>query len=491
MDHLGWLDLPAHTIRIKTELEGFAQEVAEAGYKQVAVIGMGGSSLASEVFASVFRDEQDRLPLQVVDSTHPMSIRAADASFSAGRTLFIVSSKSGTTLETMSLFKYFWSQAIEQSEAPGENFVAITRPGTPLAQIGQTRNFRRIFHAPGNVGGRYSALTEFGMVPAAAIGAPLSILIRGATNAATQCGPDMPIFDNPGLVLGAFLSECTLHRRDKATFLSTVFKSFVPWIEQLVAESTGKSGTGIVPVGGDEDALSYGTDRMLISLGHKENNGLSISQEDLPTAQIFFGEEDLLGVMFIFEVAVAVTGASLRIHPFNQPDVQLAKQLTHRAITAKSDSERVAGVTASSPDLADQIRNWSSGSSSPDYLAVQAYIPRTNSTQSALNALRRLFRDSYGIATTVEFGPRFLHSTGQLHKGGPATGRFLQIVDEPAEDIPVPDTGFTFGGLIQAQADGDYRALESLGRRVLRVSLGSQGGDGLASLLAAAQTAIE
>ena len=490
-DRLGWLDLPARMVDIRADLVAFGQEVVEAGFRQVVVLGMGGSSLAPEVFQAVLGNRPPHPALIVLDSTHPAAVVGVADAIPIASTLFIVSSKSGTTLETMSFFRYFWSKVVDVSNAPGTQFVAVTDPGSTLEELAVERKFRRVFRAPSDVGGRYSALTEFGLVPAATIGADLDALEMGARSATKACGPDRIGDQNPGIALGAYMGELALAGRDKATFLAPpALQPLVAWIEQLVAESTGKDRRGIVPIGGDEEARNLGEDRAVIVLDLAEqtldDELESLRQSSMPLAHLrLAGPQDLGGAMFILEVATAAAGAAIGIHPFNQPDVQLAKNLARRAMAGELDGEEVVEVSVLDPSLNDHVGGWLDGVAAPEYVGIHAYLPPTRATRAALGAARRAVRDGKGVAATFDFGPRFLHSTGQLHKGGPATGRFIQVIDHAEPQLLVPETDYTFGKLIAAQALGDYQALVERGQKVLLVSLGDSGAEGLEALLVA------
>jgi len=501
-DRLGWLHLPETMPAQADELTAFAREVRAAGMRHVALLGMGGSSLAPEVFQRSFGNAPGYPALMVLDSTHPAAVRAAEAALDLSRTLFVVSSKSGTTTETLSLFRHFWQQVAAISPHPGTQFVAITDPETPLERLATERAFRRCWLAPPDVGGRYSVLTVFGLVPAALIGVDIRTLLDRAPTMARACGPGVSSDRNPGLILGIAIGEAALAGRDKLTLITSSALAALPsWIEQLVAESTGKDGKGIVPVCSEMSAPPdrYGGDRFFVytRMLSDDPRDLDHAMEVLearghPVARIEVADPADLGAEFFrWEVAVAATGAVLGIHPFNQPDVQLAKDLATRAMdafgaVAGAPSVEHPEASLQDPDaLARALDAWMAGVRPGDYVAVQAYLAPTPQTTSALQQ----FRDSIGerrrVATTLGYGPRFLHSTGQLHKGGPGTGVFLQLVDDPgaAGDLPVPETRYTFGALIRAQALGDLQALRQRDRRVLRVDLGADAQRGLQRLM--------
>ncbi|MFQ5555037.1 MAG: glucose-6-phosphate isomerase [Acidimicrobiia bacterium] len=497
-DRLGWLALPERFSAQLGSLVEFGEEIAAVEFRDAIVLGMGGSSLAPEVYAATFGSAPDRPRLRVLDSTHPAAVTALAATIDPARTLFIVSSKSGTTLETLSFFRYFWSLVSKSEPEPGANFVAVTDEGSDLATLAAERGFRRLFIAPSDVGGRYSALTEFGLVPAAVIGVDLAALADGAIAAATDSRPAIDAWSNPGLQLGAALGELAVAGIDKLTLVPGEGLEALPaWVEQLVAESTGKNGRGIVPIGGEDPGLpgAYGVDRFFLAisgpddpvtdvLGVLENAGHPVAHLTLqrPT--------DLGGAMFVLETAVAMAGSILGIHPFNQPDVQVAKDLARAAMAGELDTGGVHEIDAHDPDLADHIGSWLAALAPGDYVGIQAFVAPTKRARSVLAKARHEIRDHRRVATTLDFGPRFLHSTGQLHKGGPESGAFLQIVDHPARDVSVPETSFDFGALVTAQALGDHQALRERGRRLVMVCTGDDPDGGLDAIAEAVATAL-
>jgi len=486
-DRLGWLGLPDEMAGVVSGLRGFASDLADEGIRSVVLLGMGGSSLAPEVFQSTFRNAECFPELIVLDSTHPGAVQAVDARIDLAHTLFVVASKSGTTLETLSFFRYFWHRLTQQGLAQGEHFVALTDPGSALEDLAAERDFRRVFATPPEVGGRYSALTYFGLVPAALIGADIEAMLASA--AAAAAAGRHPAGENPGLLLGAAWGEAALAGRDKLTVITSAsLAAFPNWLEQLIAESTGKDGTGIVPIAGEDLAEpgAYGDDRLFLSY-QLESDGEPFDALDSlvaaghPVIRILLSApEGIGGAMFTAEMATAAAGAVLGIHPFNQPDVQVAKELARQAMAGELGGG--GPIESVPPTDATRLAGWVADLPENGYIGICAYIPMTVDAIELLQGLRHHLRHLTGAATTVGFGPRFLHSTGQLHKGGPGA-LFLQLVDDPTPDVAVPETDFSFGKLVVGQAEGDYRALESRRQRVLRVQLGAEWAAGLDTLL--------
>ena len=477
-DRLGWLNLPARMELESERLLGFADRVRHEDVDRVVLLGMGGSSLAAEVFARTFGVRDGFPVLEVADSSHPDAVALLLQRIDPARTLFVVSSKSGGTVETLSLFRLFWSRAEAIGPRPGDRFVAITDPGSSLETLGRERRFREIFGGPPDVGGRYSALSVFGLVPAALIGLDIDRLLGHARAMAVACAtPD----GNPGVELGAVLAELARAGRDKLTVVTSPgLAAFPDWLEQLVAESTGKEGRGLVPVLGEAlpEPGSCGDDRVFVELA------LAAEAEDQRDAELaalaaaghpvirtaLESPFQLGGEIFRWEVAVAAASAALGVHPFDQPDVQLAKELARRAMdTGVPDThggeEDPDARTAKLTGFLEQVEGR-------DYLAVQAFLAPTDGVRRRLAELQRCLGERTGVAVTVGFGPRFLHSTGQLHKGGPATCLCLQLTDRPATDVEIPEAGASFARLVACQARGDLEALQQRGRRALRLDLG-------------------
>ena len=448
-DRLGWLNLPHTSASLIPELSRLADEVTEAGLTHAVLLGMGGSSLAPEVFRHSFGVAPGALDLRVLDSTHPDAIAALEREVPLDRTLFVVSSKSGTTIETRSHLAYFNSLV-----ADGSRFVAVTDPGSPLEAEAGRLGFRRTLAATPDVGGRYSALTAFGLLPAALIGVDLAVLLGSAAEAAATCGGGHAATANPGAALGAIMGEAALAGRDKLTIRSAgAISSAGAWLEQLVAESTGKEGEGILPLDLEPLEKPDAPDRLHLVIGDDTPPG--------PWARLPLGRPESLGaVMFVLEFATAVAGHVLGIHPFDQPDVQLAKDRTAEALEAAPAEEMPGDVD----ELLGSVR-------SGDYVAIQAFVAPADETWTRLQDARRAIGERLGVATTLGYGPRYLHSTGQLHKGGPANGVFIQVFQEPSEDREIPGADYSFGRLIAAQAAGDLASLRERGRRVARVPL--------------------
>jgi transaldolase/glucose-6-phosphate isomerase len=503
-DRLGWLELPETMGKAAADLAVFAAKVKAEGIRHAVLLGMGGSSLAAEVFQNTFGNAPGYPELTVLDSTHPGAVKRVEAKIDLARSLFLVSSKSGTTTETNSFFYYFWDRLKQIKDDPGPHFIAITDPGTPLEKLAAEKNFRATFNAPQDVGGRYSALTVFGLVPAALIGVDVGALLARAKRMSESCGAHVEESRNLALALGAALGELALAKRDKATFLcSPSLSAFPDWAEQLIAESTGKDRRGIVPVANEAVGApeKYGDDRFFVYLRLQgdENHSLdrqvaALQTNGHPVAQIdLFDKLDLGQEFFRWEFAVAAAGAAIGIHPFNQPDVQLAKDLANKAMDGSAGKKgagansKEAVAVGDSDALRIAIAAWLGKKKTRDYAAVQAYIAPSPQHAAKLREICLIIGSRLGVPTTLGFGPRFLHSTGQLHKGGPNSVLVLQIVDEPADKLPVPETNYTFDALIQAQASGDLAALKRRRRRALRVDLGGDTVSGLDRLAQALQ----
>jgi transaldolase/glucose-6-phosphate isomerase len=464
-NRLGWLDLPRSSESIVPLVETLAADARSDGITDLVLCGMGGSSLAPEVFAATIPHGSGSPRLTVVDTTHPDAIAAVTERTSPVTTWYLVSSKSGGTLETLSLFRHFWAQASAALDQPGRHFVAVTDPGSSLERLAEERGFRAVVLADPNVGGRYSALSAFGLVPAGIVGADIRRLLNVAHDAADACGPSVALMDNPGFVLGATLGAQAAIGRDIVQFSSSEPVATLPiWIEQLIAESTGKEGRGIVPIAAGP-APKEGSDVMTISIGRSYDDAaaLHLAADD---------PYDVAGVMFILEFATAVAGEIIGIHPFDQPDVQQAKALAHQAMEGSLETGSTVVRLIEDPMVIDDIR--AAIAAHPRYVAIQAYVASTQETNETLEALRAVLMNDHGIPSTIGYGPRFLHSTGQLHKGGPPGGLFIQLVDSPGVVLPVPETDYTFNALIAAQAAGDRMALDEKARTVIAIDLGNE-----------------
>lgn len=491
---LGWLTIADRMMASLSDLQNFVSYAVRAT-DRVVVLGMGGSSLAPLVFGSSFPASTGFPPLEVLDSTEPSAVAAVERRCDPARTIYVVSSKSGTTLEPNILFDFFYDLATRAvGEKAGERFIVITDPGSALEKEAGRRRVRRVFAGDPKIGGRYSALSNFGIVPAAFAGIPVAELLSRARVMADRCRRTGE--DNPGLLLGATVGALALAGRDKLTFsVGRPVDRFGMWLEQLIAESTGKEGRGILPVEGEPvgSPESYGDDRVFASIGPPER-GFSELLEPLVAAghpAVFFEVSDAIDLgaeMFRWEFATAVAGSLLGIDPFDQPNVQEAKDRTNEILNS-GGGKRAGG---DGPGIDEEALRRLLGAIRPhDYFAITAYIPSTAANEEALEAPRLRVRDGTKAATTLGFGPRFLHSTGQLHKGGPDTGVFLQVTAEPAERLSIPGKPWGFAEVVAAQAAGDLAALESRGRRALRVHLAAPVEKGLGKLDAAVAAALE
>ncbi len=468
-DRLGWLRVGSEMQRAVPDLELFAAE-ARSEFDRVVLLGMGGSSLAPEVMWRTFGRRSGSPSLHVLDSTHPRAVAAVEAAGRLERTLFVVASKSGTTLETLSFYRYFW----RQTGGRGAQFVAITDADTPLERLARAQGFRRVFLNPADIGGRYSALSLFGLVPAALMGASLGELLARGEAMAAQCAAGVAPGRNPGAWLGAVMGEAALAGRDKLTFLlSPGVASFGLWAEQLIAESTGKSGKGIVPVV-DEPArrpATYGGDRLFVSLALAgEAAGLDERARRLaaaghPVVRIVLRDAlDLAAEFFCWEFATAVAGSVLRVNPFDQPNVAESKQNTKRMLDDGGGADPIAALRR------HDVSSFLNGVRQGDYVALLAYTQPDAASERQLRRVRAALGDRVPAPVTGGYGPRYLHSTGQLHKGGPPVGHFIQVLEPAGEGLAIPGEPYTFDGLVSAQARGDYEALRGRRRPVLRVS---------------------
>jgi glucose-6-phosphate isomerase len=471
-NRLGWLDIHDRLLAEVDDLEAFAGQARADGLTEAVVLGMGGSSLAPEVFRRSFGTRDDRLILHVLDSTDADAVRDVEAEIDVSKALFVVSSKSGGTVETLSAFHHFW----ERTGGNGSQFVAVTDPGTSLEALASARGFRRAFVNDPNIGGRYSALSLFGLVPAALLGADLRGLLEGAAKLEESLRT-ADAAANPGLWLGSVLGELALAGRDKLTFVvDPPIESYGLWVEQLIAESTGKHGTGILPVADEPVGApeAYGNDRVFVHLhdasghGARPDNDAAVArlaEAGQPVVTIpAHGASDLGRIMYLFEFATAVAGWVLAINPFDQPNVQAAKDKTKEVLGMASPPEIAEADAAALAKLID------AGPSS--YLAIQGYVAPSPEFDGEVESLREQLRDRTTMATTFGYGPRYLHSTGQLHKGGKPDGRFLQLLHVADDDLAVPGGDpSSFEVLKRAQADGDLLILREHGLPAERIVL--------------------
>jgi glucose-6-phosphate isomerase len=478
-NRLGWLDI-ANTMSGKVSmLNSFAADIHDAGFRHVVLLGMGGSSLGAAVLGSTFGNRDSYPQLIVLDSTLPESIQATVDSIDPKLTLFLVSSKSGTTTEPLIL--YAFSRDLLEKELgkrkASHQFVAITDDKTPLVKLAEHDSFRHVFLNPPDIGGRYSVLSYFGLVPAALIGMDISVLLERAEAMRRNCAADIPDDRNAGAWLGACMGTLALSGRDKLTLItSPSIAAFELWVEQLIAESTGKEGKGIIPVSNEPmmEPDHYGDDRLFIylRLAHDENHATDVAVNRLissgqPAIVLQLKDTYDIGAEFFrWEFATAVAGAVLGIQPFDQPDVQKSKDVTARLLEEFGTSGHLAKLETTG-SIADLLSHAAKGR----YLAVMAYLNQTSEIDRAFKKLRRKVAETYRIATTLGYGPRFLHSTGQLYKGGKNTGLFFQLTVDHDKDLPVPGKPYSFGIVADAQALGDFQALQAAARAVVRANL--------------------
>jgi len=497
-NRLGWLDAPSASVECVAEAEAFASEIRAEGFTDVLLLGMGGSSLAPEVFSRIFGSATDGVRLHVLDSTDPAAVLRLDRSLPEGKTLYLVSSKSGTTLETASLMNFYFSRVLGRigRARAGQSFAAITDPGSFLEAEARRLDFRRIFPGDPNIGGRFSVFSPFGLVPAALIRVDIRPLLGAADRAAASCRRRDPA-ENPGTNLGIILGTLARAGRDKAVFLlSPELRSLGAWIEQLVAESTGKEGRGILPLVRPTGAPIPGptSDRFYVSIGGADDESLAettrvaVRSGDPVLAMTLGGPPDIGAQFYLWEFATAAAGAVLGINPFDQPNVALAKKKTDEALKtfreagsfpAEDPSEEDETIVfygeGLESDIPAGLQPFIDRSESGGYFTIQAFLPPGEEIAEALRRLAGRIETRTGRPVSFDFGPRFLHSTGQLHKGDRGSGVFLQLTADHPEDAAVPSTpdgaasGFTFGNLIDAQSLGDRRALREKCRRIARL----------------------
>jgi transaldolase/glucose-6-phosphate isomerase len=464
---LGWLDVVPRELSRVEELEALAREVS--GFESAVVLGMGGSSLCPDVLSRSFGPRSGFPRLRVLDSTVPAQIAELDASMDIEKTLFIVASKSGSTAEPNAFEKYFFHRA-----RSGAQFLAITDPGSSLERLAREKSYRRILRGEPEIGGRFSALSRFGMAPAAISGIEPRAFLKRAQEMVEACGPGVAPEVNPGVALGLALGALARAGRDKLTLLtSPEVESFGGWLEQLVAESTGKDGKGIVPVDREAAAGAYGDDRVFAYVGVGASSALSdLERAGHPVIRIELDSvEGLAEEFFRWEMATAVAGSVLELNPFDQPDVEAAKIATRSLMARFQETGELPPRPPSggASDLKALLSTLVPG----DYFAINAFVAMTRENDLELQALRHRVRDDKRVATTLGYGPRYLHSTGQLHKGGPNRGVFLHITSDDGKDLPIPGQSYTFGQMKAFQAAGDFEVLRARGRRALHVHLGS------------------
>lgn len=500
-NRLGWLDCTSNTRKSFDEIHSFVSEIQSEGITDILLLGMGGSSLAPEVFSNVFGN--NRIKLSVLDSTHPEAVLAKSKNLNPENTLYIVSTKSGGTVETISFMKYFYNYVLNTSgKIKAENhFVAITDPGSGLEQMAKELNFRKIFLNDPNIGGRFSALSLFGIVPAALVGIDIEkLFIRADNEVLLSKKSGFEIERNNAALFGALIGLLAENGKDKLTlFTSESIKSFGGWIEQLIAESTGKLGKGILPVDLEEiqSPEFYGDDRVFVIIKLKNDQKLNAKIENLIEAGfpvIEFELDDVYDLgkqFFLWEFATAVCGWYLSIQPFDQPNVEQAKVIARKILKDYQESGKlnlpVPVLSSSETKIYSEqkIQNincaitefLSDCESGKNYVSIQAYLNPSDENFNQLQMFRKEIMKKYKVATTLGFGPRFLHSTGQLHKGDSGNGYFIQFIDNPINDVPIPDnavnggSSITFGVLIKAQAFGDRQALLDNKRKVITFEL--------------------
>jgi transaldolase/glucose-6-phosphate isomerase len=524
---LAWLGITEKQIAQVDTLRHLAEEVKGEGFTDILLLGMGGSSLCPEVFEKTFGRIQGFPQLHVLDSTDPAQIKAFESQVNLSKTLFVVSSKSGTTLEP-NIYKQYFFERVRQAvgtERVGSHFIAITDPGSKMQQVAEADHFRHIFYGDPGIGGRYSALSNFGMVPAALMGLDISKFLDRTEEMAEACASSVPVHENPGVILGIILGTAARNGRDKVTILtSPAISDLGAWLEQLLAESTGKQGHGMIPV--DREQLGtkdvYGNDRLFAYLrldsaadAAQDAKVRALEQAGQPVVRISLGHiYDLGQEFFRWEIATAVAGSIIGINAFNQPDVEASKIVTRnltseyektgslppekpifenggiKLFTDPKNADALAKAVGNDKSLANYLRAHLSRLAAGDYFALLGFIQMNSEHEASLEEIRHAVRNQKRVATCLGFGPRFLHSTGQAYKGGPNSGVFLQVTCDDAADLPVPGQKYTFGVVKAAQARGDFQVLAERGRRALRVHLGQDLKSGLATLTAAVREAL-
>ncbi|MGZ4116737.1 MAG: hypothetical protein ACXVPY_04625 [Bacteroidia bacterium] len=511
---LGWLNVIDKMLVSVPVIEDFCQTIKNAGFDHIVLLGMGGSSMAPIVFQKLFYNKikkvtspnSKHIKFTILDTTDPETIKKVEKKINISTTLFIVSSKSGTTAEVLALYEYFNDRVyFVKKEKAGENFVAITDEGSALEILAREKNFRKIFINFSDIGGRYSALSYFGIVPAALMGIDIKEILVRALSMMNDCGPLVPVSKNPGFILGAAIAELSLQGCDKLTYLMPPeFKTFGLWLEQLLAESTGKKGKGILPVNGNPllEINSYGRDRLFVNIEYqgKQNKVQSQKLKNLmfmkyPVINILIKDKlDLGKEFFRWEIATATAGAILGINPFDQPNVQESKKVTDsllkkvekdgelqkiKPVLSENFIEYFASPKQEALSTDNKINgkllleNFLHTAKQNDYIALQAYLPERPKVEKALSEIQQHLQNTFHLAVITEFGPRYLHSTGQYHKGGPNNGIFIQFICSSIDELQLPERNYTFGLLKKAQAIGDREALINNNRRVMLIDLGT------------------
>ncbi len=513
LDRLGWLDVAEKMLANIDEINEFVNQIKKDKFTFVVLLGMGGSSLCPDVLHQIFGVKKGYPKFYMLDSTDPEAVVNVEKKINLKKTLFIFSSKSGGTIEPSSQYKYFWDKLskLRKNENIGDQFCVITDPGTSLQHLGQTMRFRKIFLNPPDIGGRYSALSYFGLVPAALMGIDIKTLLKDAEQMKKHTQDVLTVEKNQAVYLGVILGELAKQGIDKATFLIPgKLSAFGYWVEQLIAESTGKEGRGVIPVEGEtiENPDIYGKDRVFITMGLKgeSNKGFekkvtALKKAGFPVIEITLNDKyNLGGEFFRWELATAIIGAVLKIDPFDQPNVQAAKDITGKILDgfkkkgkfdiepAKLESKgikvyyddkvksalqkRLAKFNGKPNKLEDVLTGFLSLTEANDYVVFLAYLAMTDSMRKRFDKIRKVIRHKLHVSTIQGFGPRYLHSIGQLYKGGPNTGVFIEITVGDQKDLKIPNEKYTFGQLKTAQALGDFQALQSDNRRVIRIDLG-------------------
>jgi transaldolase / glucose-6-phosphate isomerase len=525
---LGWLGITEQQIANSEKLHRLAEEVKREGFTDILLLGMGGSSLCPEVLEKTFDRIAGFPRLHVLDSTDPAQIKAFESQVNLAKTLFVVSSKSGTTLEP-NIYKQYFFERVKQvvgAERAGSHFITITDPGSKMQQVAEADRFRHIFYGDPSIGGRYSALSNFGIVPASLMGLDTTKFLDRTEEMVEACAPSVPVNENPGVVLGIILGTAAKNGRDKVTIIaSPAISDLGAWLEQLLAESTGKQGHGIIPVDREELASPdvYGNDRIFAYVrldsapdAAQDAKVSALEQSGQPVVRISLADiYDLGQEFFRWEIATAVAGSIIGINAFNQPDVEASKIATHnltaeyektgslpaekpifdnggiKLFTDPKNADALAKAAGGDKSLVSYLRAHLSRLAAGDYFALLAFIQMNPEHEARLQEIRHTLRNKRRVATCLGFGPRFLHSTGQAYKGGPDSGVFLQVTCDDAADLPVPGQKYTFGVVKAAQARGDFQVLADRGRRALRVHLGKDLKSGLATLMAAVREALD